>query len=707
MAVTYPLAASAFWEQLRFAGRPEFKPLFRERQSEDGGGNALTAFLGSPKWTAEVALEGGRHNANMTQEVDLHQLCMRAGTFLAYDIRRPYPASDAGGVLLDNGSLLNVGDVAASGNTATGAYTVEGVSVGLSTAVTVAGDAGNYWDGDGILRTSASNALRVNYGPLANLLNCAYLRDFSNASWAKSRLTVSADAAVAPDGTTSADTLLETATTGGHYVEWQTIKAKTNADLCWSIFVKAAGRSRGSLIVYGSDTANSIQANFNFSTGAVESASNAGTGSGAAGTITAVGDGWFRLQVTGKPSSADTGSLSSCRFIIRDGTGASSYTGDTSLGVYVWAGMLSYGLTAPTFPRSPLGVRAETAFTNLLLYSDEIDNAAWTKMRTTVTANAAVAPDGTTTADKVVESVTAGASYVASSFTFTAQAYVGSVFLKAGEKTQVRLQITDTGGVVSGADVTVDLVSGAVSSGTGTIQDCGNGWHRVSVTGTPAAGAGSLRVLLAGTELDDGTSGLYVWGGQLETGSVAHSYVKTTSATVSRAADALSFKAAGVNDFTIALDNGTTQGAQDVSGNWAPLATSFNRPHIRSWSATRDTQPSASTVQIKSKGSNNRSLALKGLPKFYRITKGDKLSILYSTTKRFLFEAVEGVTADISGETAEFEISPYMPPGIAVNDAVTLKKPCGKFKLVADSYRAASGRGNISDGVGFSMISVP
>lgn len=115
----------------------------------------------------------------------------------------------------------------------------------------------------------------------------------------------------------------------------------------------------------------------------------------------------------------------------------------------------------------------------------------------------------------------------------------------------------------------------------------------------------------------------------------------------------------------------------------------------------------ASTVQVKSKGSNNRSLALKGLPAAYQITKTDKISILYGSTKRFLFEVMETVTADGSGDTTEFEIQPFIPTSVAVNDAVTLVKPCGKFKIVAASYSPSSGRGDVSDGVGFSMISVP
>lgn len=113
------------------------------------------------------------------------------------------------------------------------------------------------------------------------------------------------------------------------------------------------------------------------------------------------------------------------------------------------------------------------------------------------------------------------------------------------------------------------------------------------------------------------------------------------------------------------------------------------------------------TVTIKTKGSDNRSLSLQDLSPQFIVTKGDKYSVLYDTDKYFLFEVMETVQADGTGDTAEFEIWPYMPPGVSVADVVTMRKACGKFKVVANSYRPGSGVGNMSSGFGFSLISVP
>jgi hypothetical protein len=113
------------------------------------------------------------------------------------------------------------------------------------------------------------------------------------------------------------------------------------------------------------------------------------------------------------------------------------------------------------------------------------------------------------------------------------------------------------------------------------------------------------------------------------------------------------------------------------------------------------------TVTIASKGSDNRSLSLEGLRPQFVVTKGDKISVLYDTDKRFLFEVMETVQADDTGETPEFEIWPYMPPTLAVADVVTMRKACGKFKLQAGSYRPSGGSGNMAAGFSFSLISVP
>lgn len=109
---------------------------------------------------------------------------------------------------------------------------------------------------------------------------------------------------------------------------------------------------------------------------------------------------------------------------------------------------------------------------------------------------------------------------------------------------------------------------------------------------------------------------------------------------------------------------------------------------------------------LAAKGGDNRSISVSGLPSTYKLTKGDKLSILYSSTKRFLCTVEETVTAS-GGTTGLFEVWPFLPAAIAVSNVVTVSKPCGKFKLQANSFRSSGGAGDITAGFTFSLISVP
>lgn len=113
------------------------------------------------------------------------------------------------------------------------------------------------------------------------------------------------------------------------------------------------------------------------------------------------------------------------------------------------------------------------------------------------------------------------------------------------------------------------------------------------------------------------------------------------------------------------------------------------------------------TVQVLTKGSNNRSLSLEGLSDQFIATKGDKYSVLYDTDKRFLFEVMETSQADNTGETGEFEVWPYLPEALAIGDVVTMRKAPGKFKLVGGSYTPGGGVFNSASGFRFSLISVP
>jgi hypothetical protein len=182
----------------------------------------------------------------------------------------------------------------------------------------------------------------------------------------------------------------------------------------------------------------------------------------------------------------------------------------------------------------------EKVRTNLALYSQEFDNAYWLKTNSTITANSATAPDGTLTADKVVENALLGEHGVARVGAMTAAGvYALSVFVKAAERTRIAIGNSSAGNYAIfdlSLGTVVQASSGTVTNGKISSIDA-NGYYRVSCTITVAAPASaSITLVSTGTTilyLGDGTSGLFLWGAQLETGDIATDYIPTTTTAVS------------------------------------------------------------------------------------------------------------------------------------------------------------------------------
>jgi hypothetical protein len=202
-------------------------------------------------------------------------------------------------------------------------------------------------------------------------------------------------------------------------------------------------------------------------------------------------------------------------------------------------------------------ILVEPQRTNLVTYSSQFDNAAWSKLRSTITVNATVSPDGTQNADKIVENneynphgIDSPSATVTSGTTYTA-----SVFAKASERRYIFLALNYSS-FTSGNGVCFDLQTGTIvatgtgSSSAGTIKNFGNGWYRCTITliANATASYTALPAIYIGNEVSsilpeyagDGTSGIYIWGAQLEAGSYATSYIPTTSASVTRNADVIS-----------------------------------------------------------------------------------------------------------------------------------------------------------------------
>lgn len=214
----------------------------------------------------------------------------------------------------------------------------------------------------------------------------------------------------------------------------------------------------------------------------------------------------------------------------------------------------SAAINAPRFDYDPVtlaakGLLIEEQRTNLLTYSEQFDNAAWLKDSSTVTANTTVSPDGNTNADTIIETATNSVHRIYEQINVVpGTAVTMSFYAKAKERTQV----FGTGGTAAyGTQVRVlyDLsaVTAVVQSGavTATIVNVGNGWRKCTWTATPSAttlGNHFIGLGLSGSDTytGDGTSGIFIWGAQLEAGAFATSYIPTVASQVTRSADVAS-----------------------------------------------------------------------------------------------------------------------------------------------------------------------
>jgi hypothetical protein len=230
-------------------------------------------------------------------------------------------------------------------------------------------------------------------------------------------------------------------------------------------------------------------------------------------------------------------------------TRASSGTYLDSSGILQTAASGSARFTHDPATGRSLGLLIESGRTNLLTYSEAINNAAWSHVGGTHNANQTTAPSGELTADLFTENSAASTQHrllqtptVANGTTYTV-----SVFVKrASGSRQFGITLTTTTAV---ARVYFNLDTGTVGtvvSGSGTITAYPNGWYRCTATGVSDGLTGTTFFQLCNgttsgseTYTGDGTSGLYIWGTQLEAGAFSTSYIQTISASASRSADSV------------------------------------------------------------------------------------------------------------------------------------------------------------------------
>jgi hypothetical protein len=220
----------------------------------------------------------------------------------------------------------------------------------------------------------------------------------------------------------------------------------------------------------------------------------------------------------------------------------------------------------------------EPSAVNSLLQSAAWNVSPWAatsgSQGATVSGNVTASPDGTTNADKLIEAAVTGTHFCLQSLTLTSgTTYTASFFVKASERTRGRLRTSGSGVYW---DVDFNLTSGTVTGGTNPfIQNFGNGWYRIGATFTANQASNNFILFLLDASgnasyTGDGTSGLFVFGAQIEVGSIATSYIPTTAAAVTRNADVVTLSGAvsgciGQTEGTIYWEgDALVSGSQDI-----------------------------------------------------------------------------------------------------------------------------------------------
>jgi len=210
--------------------------------------------------------------------------------------------------------------------------------------------------------------------------------------------------------------------------------------------------------------------------------------------------------------------------------------------------------------------QCEEQSTNLTLYSEDF-TTSWITDKSSISSNVVVAPDGTLTMDKLVEDSTNTQHRVSQADTYVAGQYVSSLFAKStGDNRYLKLYGFGLGGVSQG--VIFDLVNGVVDMpdvALTILEDAGmilqgDGSYRCWIRFTSIATSSNVYALAStlnqhGTEtyLGDGTSGVYIWGAQVDAGAKLLSYVKTEASTVTRNADNLDLLDPPTEDLTVIM----------------------------------------------------------------------------------------------------------------------------------------------------------
>lgn len=424
------------------------------------------------------------------------------------------------------------------------------------------GSAGGRFNELGLYQATTVNQPRFDYDPITKLAKGLLIEEQRTNlvthsddlhKWSKAQLTTYPNEAIAPDGTLTATKVVSNTVAQWHIVYCSAVSVSgPGASYTCSVFAKAGEWDRvrigfnDNTVFYG----NSV---FDLTNGTVVT--------GSTGTITPVGNGWYRITHTGV--SLKAGSVAVAINPVKPGGLEAKTPGDGVSGIYLWGGQFENGLDTSYFqtptnftsrsstatyfdkngimkvaginvPRSgayqyfdggfkPIGLLTEPSATNRIKAPTNLSLTPWSRASGVFITDGSMAPDGTVSNRVNLRGINShNINQVLDYVLLVGTTYTLSIWLRA-VKGSFACQLAYY-------DNSVSLNSQGF---TATSE-----WSRYSFSFTPTTTATSPQVRLVGFAIGADGDALDMWGCQLEVGPVATSFIPTTLAFTGRASTA-------------------------------------------------------------------------------------------------------------------------------------------------------------------------
>ena len=245
---------------------------------------------------------------------------------------------------------------------------------------------------------------------------------------------------------------------------------------------------------------------------------------------------------------------------------------------------------------------SEADSTNYYKYSSEFGESTHLKTGTViVTEDEETAPNGKLDSDKLMP-LTEGSSsrFVQQNISsLPIGEFTFSVYAKFKGERYVRLVYArNSSPYTVYGEAVFDVIDGTILSnvnGQARIEDSGNGWYRISVTGTSTVSSNLFRISLGDTATEAGSveDGILLWGGQVEEGHSATSHIVTGSSSASRGNDefTIGMSEEDITHFTVYYNLNLDDVGDESSRVSLTDGTSSNNVQVRS-------QPNGTSVRL-------------------------------------------------------------------------------------------------------------